>query len=268
MELEEYTIRFQNTGTSNAINVRLEDSLSAYVDLTTFEFISASHTNQWYLQNGKLIVRYDNIRLPDSGSNLESSTGYFKYRIRINNNLLLHDSILNFADIYFDFNAPVRTNTVITKVICPVLSRSNIHKGVSCFGANDGYARIVVSGGIEPYSYYWNGDTVSTNSLLENISTGVYSVNAVDAFGCEVNASFTILEPPILQLFAIPVHSIPSGSATGSINLLVAGGVGPYVYTWNTGDTNEDVMNLMPGIYSVNVIDAHGCSEMISVIIQ
>ena len=61
-------------------------------------------------------MRFDNILLVDSNRNEALSHGYFNYRIRTNNNLSFGQQIENTADIYFDFNEPVITNTVVTPI--------------------------------------------------------------------------------------------------------------------------------------------------------
>ena len=66
--------------------------------------------------NGILEVIFDKINLPDSSSNFEESQGYVKYRIRPRTSLVIGDSINNYAHVYFDFNQPVATNTVVTKI--------------------------------------------------------------------------------------------------------------------------------------------------------
>jgi hypothetical protein len=49
--------------------------------------------------------------LPDSASDYEGSMGYFQYRIKPLANLPLGTQIENTAYIYFDYNAPIITNT-------------------------------------------------------------------------------------------------------------------------------------------------------------
>ena len=115
----EYTIRFQNTGTFMAFTVKVVDTLSADLDVATFEMMSASHDYSLDLQtttDGQNILTwtFNNINLPDSTSNEPESHGYIKFKINPQEDLALGTQVENFADIFFDFNDPIRTNTTLT----------------------------------------------------------------------------------------------------------------------------------------------------------
>ena len=113
----EYTIRFQNTGNYPASFVRIQDTLSSHLDLTTLEILSASHSYTWQLlPHNVLDVYFENINLPDSTADERSSHGFVKFAINAKTNLQLADHIENKAYIYFDFNQPVVTNTVENNV--------------------------------------------------------------------------------------------------------------------------------------------------------
>ncbi|HNL39460.1 MAG TPA: hypothetical protein PKH43_10010, partial [Saprospiraceae bacterium] len=108
-----YTIRFQNTGTDTAFTVVVRDTLSPFLQVASIRAISASHPFSWTISGaGVLEVRFDNILLPDSSVNLPGSQGYVKFLIDQQPDLPLGTLIENSAAIYFDFNAPVITNTV------------------------------------------------------------------------------------------------------------------------------------------------------------
>ncbi len=109
-----YTIHFQNTGNAPAFNIRLVDTLDSRLDLSTFEVIDYSHPNEVGLHYDQLTVRFNNIMLPDSTSDLEGSQGYFSFRIKPLVGLQEGESLPNRAAIYFDFNDPIITNTAET----------------------------------------------------------------------------------------------------------------------------------------------------------
>lgn len=116
-----YVIRFQNTGTANAISVIVKDSLSANLDWNSFEPIIASHPYRTTITKGYLAeFIFDGINLPPKIVNEPASNGFVAFKIKPKNNLVIGDSVQNSASIFFDFNLPIETNTVITKIYKPV----------------------------------------------------------------------------------------------------------------------------------------------------
>jgi len=112
-----YTVRFQNTGNDTAFNISVRDTLDAKLDYTTIETIASSHPYQLTTSNGnQLKWTFKNIKLADSVHNESFSHGYIVYRVKPLPGLKIGDSVQNSASIYFDFNAPVKTNTQITVI--------------------------------------------------------------------------------------------------------------------------------------------------------
>ena len=112
-----YTIRFQNTGTDTAFNIKVKDTLSTLLDATSFEMIQASHNYTVAIKDGKYITwQFNNINLLDSVNNEPLSHGYISYRIKPKLPLLIGDEIKNAAAIYFDYNPPIFTNVNKTKI--------------------------------------------------------------------------------------------------------------------------------------------------------
>jgi uncharacterized repeat protein (TIGR01451 family) len=106
----DYTIRFQNTGNDTAFTVVVRDTLPLDVDTRTFEMGAASHPYTYSLTgNGILTFTFANILLPDSNTNEPLSHGLVNFRIKPILPLQLGQEITNAADIYFDFNPPIRT---------------------------------------------------------------------------------------------------------------------------------------------------------------
>ncbi|MFZ4477353.1 MAG: WD40/YVTN/BNR-like repeat-containing protein, partial [Saprospiraceae bacterium] len=120
-----YTIRFQNTGNYPAEDVRLLDTLSAQLDLNSFEVLSSSHPLSWRIEQQRILEFYfKNIQLPDSTSDEPASHGFVKYKIRTRKDLPLGTKINNTAHIYFDFNRPITTNTTQNVVAELVLTHT------------------------------------------------------------------------------------------------------------------------------------------------
>jgi uncharacterized repeat protein (TIGR01451 family) len=115
-----YTIRFQNTGNASAINVRVENQLESDFYISSLSIIGSSHNFTWSLSNSnKLTFYFNNINLPDSGTNFMGSNGFIMYRIKGLPWLNAGDQLTNNANIFFDFNQPVLTNTVTTTILAP-----------------------------------------------------------------------------------------------------------------------------------------------------
>jgi len=119
-DLLSYTIRFQNTGTAPAQQIYILDTLDSDLDVSTFVLTAYSHENfTQILENGIVKFNFPDINLPDSTSNEPASHGYVQYRIKLKVNLSVGTQIQNTASIYFDFNTPVVTNTILNTLTEP-----------------------------------------------------------------------------------------------------------------------------------------------------
>ncbi len=121
----DYKIRFQNTGTDTAYTVRIEDTLSVDLDLSTLELGASSHPYQFSV-SGKgrpaLKFTFNNINLVDSVTNEAKSHGFVSFRIRPSKEAPIGTRIENEASIYFDFNDPVLTNSTMNTIHLPTIT--------------------------------------------------------------------------------------------------------------------------------------------------
>lgn len=123
-----YTIRFQNTGTANAINVRLENLLDTQLDASSIRIVSASHSYIMERIGNNLIWKFDYINLVGALQSEELSKGYVTYRIKLNPGFSVGSIIPNTASIYFDTNPAIVTNTFNTEFVA-FLSNANFTTG-------------------------------------------------------------------------------------------------------------------------------------------
>lgn len=114
----EYTIRFQNTGTNTAYLVVIKDTLSQWLDITTFQEGNSSHPYELGLTGqGYLSFTFYNIALPDSAANQAASNGFVDFKITPRAETPIETTITNQAAIYFDYNEPVITNETYHTII-------------------------------------------------------------------------------------------------------------------------------------------------------
>ncbi len=112
-----YQIRFENTGTANALNVRVRDVIDrTRFDIASLEIIDASHPMQVRIVGDEVDFVFENIMLPFDDDN---NDGYLVFKIKTLPDLVLGDEISNEANIFFDFNFPILTNTATTTVEIP-----------------------------------------------------------------------------------------------------------------------------------------------------
>ena len=154
----EYRVRFQNTGNDTAINVMIRDQLDAELDWSTLDVISSSHNmSYWVEQDGELIFDFQNIMLPDSIIDEPGSHGFVKYKIQSKVDAPANAVISNRADIYFDQNPAILTNTVYNSIYdCHNLDFT-INSSLLCFGDT-----LVGETILEPFNTYtWAIDSIN-----------------------------------------------------------------------------------------------------------
>ncbi|SFC66555.1 conserved repeat domain-containing protein/Por secretion system C-terminal sorting domain-containing protein [Flexibacter flexilis DSM 6793] len=116
-EYIDYIIRFQNTGTDTAFTVVIADTLANTLQTNTLEVVSSSHNVRTSLNGSVVYFEHLNILLPDSNVNEKASHGFVSFRIKPKVSLAVGATVSNKAAIYFDYNAPVITNTAVTKKV-------------------------------------------------------------------------------------------------------------------------------------------------------
>ena len=139
---------------------------------------------------------------------------------------------------------------------------------VLCYGDNSGTVDITVSGGTIDYTYLWSDS--STTEDLPNVYEGTYTVTVTDAHFCTETASITIAQPPKpLNGEIIGTTDILCfGESTGAADLDVTGGTPGYSYIWSSGQTTEDLSDVLAGTYTVTVTDANLCTFTTFVILN
>ena len=174
---------------------------------------------------------------------------------------------------------PISNNYTINEPPDIVIT-TDTNNNISCFGSNNGAIAITVTGGTGAYSYSWIQNTLAyaTTDDISNLAPATYVVSVSDANNCgPKTTTFTITEPPILAVNLVSQTNVDCyGFATGSITVNVAGGTPnpstlDYSYSWigpnGFTSSNQNITNLLAGIYNLTVTDNLLCSKNLLVTI-
>lgn len=154
-----------------------------------------------------------------------------------------------------------------------LLSATVITTPATCSGSSDGTISITATGGTPPYQYSIDGGiTFFGTNVFAGLSAGTYTVVVEDINGCKITVFATVADGPNLTLNEVIIDESCVMAYDGSIDLMVSGGTTPYTYSW-TGPggftaSTEDISGLTTGAYDVTVIDANGCTGMLSIVIN
>jgi gliding motility-associated-like protein len=156
---------------------------------------------------------------------------------------------------------------------------------VSCFGACDANVEFSSIGGVLPYTYNWSvGQAYPPGSGPDtafNLCYGGHDVLIEDALGCRKTVSFIITQPDELFANAIGNGAVsPSngvitypvqcyGFDNGTAFAMATQGTSAYTFVWDSinGPTGQNIDSLIPGIHTVYVTDANGCTASDTVLI-
>jgi uncharacterized repeat protein (TIGR01451 family) len=112
-----YLIRFQNSGTAPAVNIVVKDMIdTSKFDVASLQLISSSHPQVTRIENIKVEFIFENINLPADEDDESGSHGFVAFKIKTKSNLVVGNTVSNTADIFFDYNFPIVTNTATTVI--------------------------------------------------------------------------------------------------------------------------------------------------------
>ena len=144
-------------------------------------------------------------------------------------------------------------NSLSSIVVSPPMVDLDKLVDVSCNGFSDGLIMLDIFGTAFPFTFSWTGPNGFTDASQDifNLFAGTYMVTVTDANGNSTAETYVINESPPL-----------TASISQSVLDLIAnatGGIPPYSYTWNTGDTLSTITPSSDGIYYCDVKDKAGC---------
>ena len=165
-----------------------------------------------------------------------------------------------------DINSCVVSQTLNVSTASAVTINSVVVNSICGSGLGTGSIGVNPVGGTPAYSYSWTGAPTVTTQNITGLVSGTYVLKLTDAVGCVNNYTFNVNAPPAISITASATKSVICNSlSNGSITASASGGSPPLSYTWTplspfAGSVTPTVFNLGPGVYSVNAIDANGCT--------
>lgn len=132
----------------------------------------------------------------------------------------------------------------------------------SCPVGGDGSATLSVTGGSTPYTYNW-GISGQTTETATGLSADTYTVTVTDDNQCAKTIDVTIAspQPPTITVNDSSVNCFNSTDGSLTVNY-TAGSAAVTGVVWSNNATTETIDNLAPGMYSVTVNAADGCSTV------
>lgn len=226
------------------------DAVSVFVNPQMDISLTATHATCYGFSNGSVLAHV--------------SGGYFPYTYSWNNGQTANPAVNLTAGFYSV------TATDASYIHCHITDTITVTQPdsallvnvdstlVSCNGLSDGSITITTAGGTPPYIFLWNNG--SNSSVLTGLSAGIYTVTVTDAQQCRVVKPVNITQPNPLMVFFDSLVISCNGANDGRITAVVTGGTLPYSYLWNTGETSQSIVDLIPGNYTVTVTDGNLCT--------
>ncbi|MCB0571139.1 MAG: proprotein convertase P-domain-containing protein [Phaeodactylibacter sp.] len=132
---------------------------------------------------------------------------------------------------------------------------------VLCQGGNTGNAAVYASGGSGNYTYLWDDPLAQIGQSATMLVAGTYTITITDANGCQATTQAEVNEPEALSLSFDEDDVACTGGNDGVSTATANGGITPYTYLWQGGQTGPIATGLAAGTYGLTVTDHNGCQE-------
>ncbi len=148
----------------------------------------------------------------------------------------------------------------------PAISISGTPTPNTSCTAGNGAINITVNPAGNDYTFNWSNG--ATTEDISGLTAGTYTVTVTLGTACSATRSFTVANNTANPTLSAVVTAAVCSEANGAIDLSVSGGQAPYTFNWSNGASTEDLVNVLPGSYSVVVTDANGCTASQSFNVQ
>ncbi|MCS6934874.1 MAG: gliding motility-associated C-terminal domain-containing protein [Chitinophagales bacterium] len=137
------------------------------------------------------------------------------------------------------------------------------HVNPTCNGQSNGSIQLTPLNGTSPYTYNWNDGP--GGAIRTGLAAGTYSFTITDNVGCTTSGSITLTQPSPIVINNTVQHVTCFGGNNGSIQSSVSGGLTPYTFSWNNGQTTANISGLSASTYTLTVTDQSACTSTVAV---
>ena len=132
----------------------------------------------------------------------------------------------------------------------------NFNKVNTTCGINNGAIFSSISNAINPILYNWSNG--STNSSINNLQSGTYTLTVTDSLGCQkVDSTIILSSNPFNVNYTLVQPTC--GNNIGSITSNVVSGKSPFKFSWKDGSVSANRLNISPNTYIVLAEDSNKC---------
>ncbi len=270
-----------STGTEVAISVRVENQFNTACSNTDTIVLSASFGLELVFKDStdvSCVGGADGVAsIFSQGGNGGNPSGSYSYLWNTGATGRLIDNL--FAGTYLvtvtdEYGCTASDSVMVNDPAPPIWAVIDSIEQIKCFGEQNGSINLTIDVLDVNDSDFVVLEWATTNgsgldlityspSSQSGLGVGTYSVTItnVSGIGGCYELDFMISQPSEpLAVELVKTQVTCFGGMDGSLSLNPSGGVPPYTYLWNTGETTQSINNLVAGIYEYTVFDANDCS--------
>lgn len=157
-------------------------------------------------------------------------------------------------------------STLMVDNCCQTLNAINVSETITdleCLTIPTGAIDLQINSNSSITSINWNNGSTTPN--ISDLFTGLYEVSITNALGCDTSFTYEVGAPAALTTVADITMPACAGGMDGSVVLNTTGGIMPYQYAWQNGNTTNTITNIGVNIYNVTISDAAGCELILAV---
>lgn len=190
---------------------------------------------------------------------VQGGTSPYRYEWSTGSSTQLIDKLIEGGYFVFVTDSRGCRTSANGRVVSPyAVNVDSVVTDPQCYGYNNGKIALTVSGGSGPYRYAWSNGSVTED--IDNLSSGVYSVEIYDNNGCRNIRRFSLSDPAALQLELGPARNL-CNSQQYEADASLPDPASSYMWSGPNqfSATTARVTLAEEGTYAVTATDSHGC---------